>query len=195
MSGIVLAAGRSTRMGAPKPLLPLRGEPLLRHVLRAAIASRLDEVLVVVGFEADRVVAAVGDTGHQVIVNPDYLDGQASSLRAGVAAISPRSGAVLVLLGDQPEVSTAVIDAVIAVHVGAGAAIVRPSYRGVPGHPVLFERCLVPELLTLSGDTGARDVLRRRAGEVRHVEVDTDLPPDVDTPEAFAALVARWSSG
>lgn len=182
-------------MGSPKPLLPVGGEPLLRHVVRAAAASWLDEVLVVVGYEADRIGSAIGDMGHRLIPNPGYLDGQGSSLRTGVAAISPGSAAVLVLLGDQPEVTTPVINAVIAAHGETGAPIVRPSYRGVPGHPVLFGRGHLPALLAMSGDAGARDLLRRHAAAIVRVDIDANPPPDVDTPEAFAALVARWPPG
>ncbi|CAA9565554.1 MAG: hypothetical protein AVDCRST_MAG70-2007 [uncultured Thermomicrobiales bacterium] len=179
-------------MGAPKLLLPLGGEPLLRHVVRAAERSRLDEVLVVVGYEADRVTAAIEDLGCRVVLNPDFRHGQASSLRRGVSAVSHQSGAVMILLGDQPEVSTVVIDEVIGAYTGSGASIVRPSYRGVLGHPVLFGRDHFLALIATAGDSGARDLLRRHAGSVVRVDIDAEPPPDVDTPGAFAALVARW---
>ena len=194
VAGIILAAGRSHRMGRTKPLLPLGGEPLVRHVARAALSSGLAEVIVVVGYRSREVGAALVGLGDRlgVVDNPDYADGQSGSLRAGLAAVDLRRAAVMVLLGDQPEIDSRVIDRLLAAHAATGAAIARPSYRGVPGHPVLFDRTVFPDLSRLRGDAGARSLIRARPSSVVSVEVDASAPRDVDTPAAYAALVDRW---
>ncbi|HEX5498621.1 MAG TPA: NTP transferase domain-containing protein, partial [Thermomicrobiales bacterium] len=114
ISGIILAAGDSTRLGRPKQLLPVGGLPLLAHVLRHAAASRLDDVVVVLGHDAEAIAEAVGEWGQRIAVNPDFAAGQSTSLKIGLAAVPPQAEAALVLLGDQPEVGPAIIDAVIA---------------------------------------------------------------------------------
>jgi molybdenum cofactor cytidylyltransferase len=193
ISGIVLAAGRSARLGRPKQLLPLADQPLLTHVLRAAAASRLDEIILVLGHEAAAIAAAAGDWGQRVVVNPDYPTGQGSSVRAGIAAVDPRAAAALVLLGDQPGVGPAIVDAVIAGYRASGGAIVVPIYGQVRGNPVLFDRSLFPELASLTGDEGARGIVRAHAAAVVEVPVGDGPPPrDVDTEADYAALLAGW---
>lgn len=193
ISGVILAAGSSSRLGSPKQLLPLAGVPLLTHVLRNASASQLDEVILVLGHEADRIAAAVGDWGQRLVVNAGYAQGQSSSLRAGLLALDPAADAALFLLGDQPRVGPEVIDTLIAAyHAGAGPILV-PEYGGQGGNPILFARSLFPQLDRVSGDEGARGVVRAHAAEVVAVPVSDDPPPpDVDTEEDYAALQSSW---
>src|SRR5215204_2493289 len=113
ISGVILAAGRSSRLGRPKQLLDLFGEPLLRRVVRNAVASELKEVVLVLGHQAKEVQSAVGEWGQRVVVNPDYAEGQSTSLRVGLGAIDPLSEAVVFLLGDQPQVGPDIVDALI----------------------------------------------------------------------------------
>lgn len=193
ISGIILAAGGSARLGRPKQLLPLAGEPLLSHALRHAAASTLDEVVLVLGHRAPEIAAAVGRWGQRVVVNDGYAAGQSGSLRAGLAAIDPASEAVLFLLGDQPEVGPATIDAVLAAFRSSGAPIVIPTYGGEPGNPILFRRNLFPDLARLTGDEGARGIVRDRRGEAHLVPVAARTPPrDIDTEDDYAALLAGW---
>lgn len=193
ISGVVLAAGRSSRLGRPKQLLPLGGRPLLDHVLANAAASALDEVVLVLGHEAAAIAAAVGAWGQRVVLNADYAAGQSTSLRAGLGATDPRAEAALFLLGDQPGVGPAIIDALIDAYRAGGGSIVLPRYGGRVGNPVLFGRALFPELARLTGDEGARGVVRARAGEVVEVAVGAGPPPgDVDTEEDYTALLAGW---
>ena len=193
ISGVVLAAGRSSRHGRPKQLLPLAGQPLLTHVLRNAAASQLDEVVLVLGHEAARIEAAVGDWGQRVVVNPDHLAGQSTSLRAGLAAIDLTAEAVLFLLGDQPQVGPAIIDALIDTYRATGGPIVVPEYGGQRGNPILFDRALFPELARVTGDEGARSVVQQHATDVIAVPVGDRPPRDVDTEEDYAALLVTWS--
>lgn len=193
ISGVVLAAGRSRRLGRPKQLLPLAGLPLLGHVLRNAAASSLDEVVLVLGYDAAAIGAAVGDWGQRTVVNPDHADGQSTSLRAGVAAVDPRAAAAVFLLGDQPGVGPAVIDALIVAFRRDQPPLVIPAYGDQRGNPVLVSRALFPELERVTGDEGARGVVRAHAGEAAIVPVGDGAPPgDVDTEEDYAALLASW---
>lgn len=194
VSGVILAAGGSSRLGRPKQLLQLAGEPMVRIVTRQALASRLDEVILVTGAAATEVAAAAGNLGQRTILNSDYAQGQSSSLRAGLAAVSPDADAVLFLLGDSPEVGPERIDALVAAFNATESAIVQPSYGGVPGNPVLFARTLFGDLANVTGDEGARSLLKRHADKVTRVEVPGGpAPGDVDTEEDYNALVARWS--
>jgi molybdenum cofactor cytidylyltransferase len=193
ISGVILAAGQSTRLGRPKQLLPLAGLPLLAHVLRNAASSNLDEVILVLGFEAERIAAAVGEWGQRLVVNPDYAAGQSTSLRAGLAAVDPASEAVLFLLGDQPGVSPATIDALIEMFRSSGGPIVAAQYGGKTGNPVLFARALFPELAQVTGDQGARKIVKAHQNEVVHVAVSGSRPPrDVDTEEDYEKLLTAW---
>ena len=129
LSGIILAAGASTRMGRAKQLLPLENRPLLQHVVDAAAASCLDEIILVLGHRAEEIRAAIHrPTRVRVEVNADYLEGQSTSLRTGLRAASPRAEAAAVLLGDQPRVTAQLIDRVAAAFANSAACVVRPVY-------------------------------------------------------------------
>ncbi len=189
----MLAAGGSSRLGRPKQLLPLAGRPLLAHVLRHAASSSLGEVILVLGHQAELIRPAVGDWGQRVVVNPAYAAGQSTSLRAGLAAINPGAAAALFLLGDQPQVYPRTIDVLIDAFQTHGAPIVVPTYEGVRGHPVLIARALFEDLACVTGDMGARDVIRAHEDAVLRVPMSAALPGDVDTEEDYADLLARWS--
>ena len=180
VAALVLAAGSATRFGATKQLAEVDGHPLVRHAVDTAVAAGCALVLVVVGHDADRVRAAL-PAGTTVVDNPSHGEGQASSLRAGVAAAT-RTGAdaLVVLLADQPGVRPEVVRRVIARH-AEGHPVVRARYTDGPGHPVLFDRAVWPALAEVTGDTGARDLLRHLS--VTQVVVDAPCPPDVDRPE------------
>ena len=200
LSGIVLAAGAARRMGRPKLLLPLDGRCVLQHVVDAAADSCLDALVVVLGAHAAAVRAALtlpADRAVRVTVNADYAQGQSTSLRAGLAALDPRTEAAAILLGDQPGVDSAVIDAVAAAFVAAGAVAARPVYETpagerVPGHPVFLHRRLWPALDALRGDAGARTVLAEHPEWVLEVPVAGAPPVDIDTPEDYDRTVSRF---
>jgi molybdenum cofactor cytidylyltransferase len=195
ISIVILAAGTSTRLGRPKQLLELGGEPLLRHTLRNALASRADEVVLVLGSQAEEIADVVGDLGSRTAINPEYAAGQSTSLRVGIEAVSAEADAVIVMLGDQPMVTSAMLDQIIERFEVTGAPIVQPVYGETPGNPVLLARSLFPELLEIEGDQGARGVIKSHANQIDRVRVSDGLPPgDVDTEEDYQTLLDVWDA-
>ena len=191
ISGIVLAGGTSSRLGQPKQLLDLGGRPVLQHVLDAAAAAGLGELVVVLGHRSEDVAAAlVLPRGARSVLNPDYATGQASSLRSGIDAAGVGAEAALILLGDQPAMRPEDIRAVVDAYQAGAGPIVQGSYRGMPGHPVLFDRSVWPDLLAVEGDRGARDVIKAHPDWVVRVELDADVPPDLDTMEDYERMKA-----
>jgi molybdenum cofactor cytidylyltransferase len=192
-SGILLAAGASQRMGRPKQLLPLCGRPLLQHSLDHAAASGLDELILVLGHRAAEICDALDlpDPARcRVVVNADYAEGQAGSLRLGLRSADPTASAAAILLGDQPQLSAALIDRVALAFRRAGAPAARPVYAGasgerVPGHPVLLARSIWPELQRLGGDRGARDLLAAHPDWLHEVPLGGEPPVDVDTEQGW----------
>jgi CTP:molybdopterin cytidylyltransferase MocA len=185
IAGIVLAAGAGTRFGGGKQLALLDGRPLLEHAVRAITSAPVGRVIVVLGAEAEHVVARVDLHGAEPLVCARWSEGQSASLACGLAELSD-SEAVVVTLGDQPRISPDAIRRVIAAR-GGGAAAVRATYGSAPGHPVLLERELFDRLRDVSGDHGARNLLI--SVQTRDVPCD-DLGngKDVDTPAELDAL-------
>ncbi len=189
ISGIVLAAGTSSRLGCTKQLLELRGKPLVQHVVDAADAAGLDEIVVVLGHEAGRVRAALTlPANARAVVNPRYAEGQSSSLAAGLDAAGPASEAAVVLQADQPGVGAAAVRALVDAFRERRARIVRVRYRGAPG-PALLSRAIWDEVRLIGGDTGARELIAARPEWVEEVPIDADAPPDVDTLEDWDRLL------
>lgn len=184
IAGVILAAGTSSRFGtANKLLAPWHGQPMLRTVVEAALATELEPVIVVTGHEALEVEQAVGGLEVQIVHNQDYADGQATSLKTGIAAVPGGCDGAMVLLGDMPRVCPGVINALLDAFKNAGSIVV-PRFEGQRGNPVIFGRQHVAALQALSGDTGARAMLSEPG--VTSVEMDTDaVLKDFDTPEAM----------
>ncbi|MGH2804374.1 MAG: nucleotidyltransferase family protein, partial [Thermoleophilaceae bacterium] len=156
IGGLVLAAGAGTRFGSAKQLAELDGRPLLEHSIRAMTASPVGRVVVVLGLGAEEVVAEVDLHGAEAVVCDRWEEGQSASLACGLAELS-ECEAVVVTLGDQPRLSPDAIRRVIAAR--NGAAAVRATYAGAPGHPVLLERELFERMRDVTGDHGARHLL------------------------------------
>jgi molybdenum cofactor cytidylyltransferase len=188
VAAIILAAGQSRRMGGPNKLLArFDGEPLIRRIARRAISSRADPVIVVTGHRAEDVSAVLEGLNVQVVHNADFADGLATSLKAGLQAVPEEAGGALVLLADMPEISTAIIDRLVdAFRARSGPAIVLPTIAGKRGNPVLWARDYFPELMSVTGDTGARHILAQHEEAVERVEIGAAAGTDVDTPEALA---------
>src|SRR5260221_9258633 len=140
VAALILAAGASSRMGRPKQLLDWQGRPLVRAAAEVALAAKLDPLLVVIGGAQSQVADALAELPLQVIANPDYAAGQSTSLRAGIAALGQDVDAVVVLLSDQPFVTAAIVEQLVAEWQASEALIVAPTYAGQRGNPVLFAR-------------------------------------------------------
>jgi molybdenum cofactor cytidylyltransferase len=192
VAGMVLAAGRSTRMGERNKLLQLfRGKPLVRHAVEAQLASKAAPVLVVTGHQGAEVERALAGLVVTFVHNRDFASGLAGSVKAGLAALSPDAPGVVVSLGDMPNVTGQVIDRLAEAFADRPEALaVVPTLLGQRGNPVLLSRALFAAVARLSGDQGARRLLDEAGDAI--VEVPLDDPAiaiDVDTPEALQALV------
>ncbi len=188
ISAILLAAGESKRMGRPKQLLEWRGKTLLQHSLESLINSAADETILVLGHEADRIREALPALPTKIVINPDYRQGMASSLRQGLLAMDRSSEAFLVLLADQPAIGPEIVNTIIRAFRQADPArgIVRPMYRGRPGHPVLIGARYLQEALQLQGDVGARRILMNHPADILEIAVEQDVVlRDIDTPEEY----------
>ena len=192
-AGVVLAAGASRRMGRAKQLLPVAGRPLLEGVVASACASRLDEVLVVVGARADEILAAVDLGRARALLNPDHAAGMSTSLRAGLAALGPNVERAVVILGDQPAISAELLDELLDLQDRSGLPAAALSFDGLLHPPVVLRRELWGDLASLEGDVGCRAVIRTRPELVAAVPVPGGLrhPVDVDTPEDYARLLGE----
>ena len=191
IAGVVLAAGAGRRFGAPKQLADLGGRPMLERVLAAIAAAPLDRAFVVLGAEAEAIIAGVDLRGTEAVICDHWEAGLSASLRTGVAC-ADASGAesAVVVLGDQPMISPNSIAKTIAARGGVPA--VRANYAGTPAHPVLLERELFAMVRELRGDAGARALLT--GVPVREVDCDgLGSPVDVDTPAELEAVQARAS--
>jgi molybdenum cofactor cytidylyltransferase len=190
VSAVVLAAGGSRRLGRLKQLLPWGGQTMIEHVVDTVLASTVDEVVVVLGCQAEAVQQALAGRPVRGVVNATWDEGLATSLHAGLAAVSPQAEAALFVLGDQPRLTAQTINRLLAHYRATRRSVVVPVYMGQRGNPVLFARPLFPELLALQGDVGGRVLLEKQGADVAEVDVGSDeILLDVDTLEDYEAQV------
>jgi molybdenum cofactor cytidylyltransferase len=191
VADVVLAAGRSTRMGAVnKMIAEIGGKPLVRIAAEQALASKASSVIVVTGHQRDRIEAALKGLNVRFANNPDYAEGLGTSLRAGIAAVPPEADGAVILLGDMPHIDAKLIDRLIAAFdPEKGALVVVPTIEGRRGNPVIWARRFFPELMAVTGDVGARHIVARVAEAVAEVAVtDPAITVDVDTPEVLTKI-------
>jgi molybdenum cofactor cytidylyltransferase len=191
VASIVLAAGRSSRMGPRNKLLEtFAGKPIVARVAGVALASGADPVIVVTGFEASRVAAALSELKVTIVHNADFEEGLSSSLRAGLRAVPPDSDGALILLGDMPTVEGSVLRALMAAFTGRDAICV-PVHRGRRGNPILWGKSYFAEMMDVAGDIGAKPVLARHEERVTEVAAGSEsIFADVDTPADLVRLTA-----
>ncbi len=191
VAAVILAAGRSTRMGGPNKLLAeIGGRPLVRIAAEEALASRARPVIVVSGHQRELVEAALKGLKVEIVHNPDFAAGLSTSLKTGLAAVPAGIDGAIVLLGDMPQVRSALIDQLVAAFdPERGALVVVPTIDGKRGNPVVWSRRFFPELAALEGDVGARHMIGRYPEAVAEVPLtDQAVLIDVDTPEALIAV-------
>ena len=191
---IVLAAGKSTRMkGLNKLLAIVQGKPMIRSVVEAALDSKVDETLVVLGWDERRVREVLTGLPCRVVVNSEYERGQSSSLRKGLKEVDPETQAVLILPGDIAHIDPTAIDKVVDSYTVEGGTILVASHKGRFGHPILMDRSLFREISEITEETqGLKSVIKKHESEIRLVETGSDnVLKDVDTPEDLHRLVSR----
>lgn len=191
ITGVVLAAGTSSRFGSPKQLLRFEDRPLLEHIASNASASTLDRVVVVLGSSAEEVRAQTDLGRAEIVDNREFGIGCASSLLAGLAAAGD-CAALMLLLGDQPGVRAPVIDRVLAEWRAERPWAAVTAYRGTLGHPFVFSSAAFADLGSLHGDKAIWKLIERFPERVRRVEIDLELPPDIDTNEDFERALTHW---
>jgi len=188
VSAVILAAGASTRMGRPKLAIPVRGTPMIRRIVAAALASRCSEAIVVLGTHADLYRSLLDGLAVRIVENRDPTEGMASSIRAGIEAVSPDASGAVILLADQPFVSAEVIDRLIEAVASDRRRIVASEHHGAATPPVYFPRAYFPELLALEGDRGARSVIQAHPRECVLVPLPESCAADIDTSEDLSAI-------
>ncbi len=208
-AAIILAAGSSSRFGQPKQLLHYHGKPFIRVVAEVALQAELDPIVVVTGAEHDKISAVLADLPVNVVQNPNWADGQSSSIQVGIenlapsaltpyrvqAGISPKFsefrgevGSTLFLLADQPQVTPTVIRALVEEHVRTLHPVIAPMVEDRRANPVLFDRVTFKALTELEGDIGGRGIFSKFPPKYIHWN-DSGLLLDVDTPEAYKKLI------
>jgi molybdenum cofactor cytidylyltransferase len=186
VAAVVLAAGRSTRAGATNKLTAaIAGVPMVARVVDAVLGAPVRPIIVVTGHEASAVRTSLAGRDVTFVHNPDFADGMATSIRAGVAALPEEASAVVICLGDMPALASEDIARLLAAFETGGADICVPVAGERRGNPALFARRFFPELQVLSGDTGARGLIAAHADQVREVRMEgvgilTDLDTEAD---------------
>ncbi|MXX53516.1 MAG: nucleotidyltransferase family protein [Dehalococcoidia bacterium] len=193
VSAVLTAAGLSSRMGRPKPLLPWRGKTLVESQIQSLLEAGANEVIVVLGHKAEQVAPYVSGKAVRDVMNPLYKEGRTSSIRAGLEAVSPDATDIVIMAVDQPRTPQIVSD-VINAHLEAGTLLTSPRYRGRGGHPLIFSACLLPELGRISEENqGLREVFERHRAEINEVVFDDPaIRLDLNTPEAYDEAYEKY---
>lgn len=192
IAAIVLAAGRSRRMGTQKVLLPFGGGTVISHIADEVLRSRLDRLVVVAGQDAAAIAQALADRPVGVVANPDPEGDMLSSVRCGLLALPPDAEGVLLALGDQPAITAVLVDRLVGALRESGSGIVVPAYGGRRGHPLLFSGVYRAELLSRHDDVGLRGLLQAHPKDVREVPVaDAWVLADMDVPADYQRELER----
>ena len=187
VTGLVLGAGGSKRLGRPKQLLPYGGGTLLGHVVGVARSCPFSQTIVAIGGSSGEVRQGVELAGVEVVVNDAYGAGCSSSIAAALAAVDPRCEVMVLMLGDQPGVTAETVATLLSGRGDSPLAVCR--YDDGRGHPIAFARSVFPALADLHGDKGVWRLLDQRAAEVAAVPIAGPIPRDVDTPEDYQAVL------
>jgi molybdenum cofactor cytidylyltransferase len=188
---LILAAGKSSRLGSPKQLLHFEGSPLIRRVAKTAIDAGIGEVFVVVGANAEQVVTELNMPQLRLVENEDWQEGMASSIRNGLAAVEkadPEVNGIMILVCDQPHLDTGTLQAILKKQQTSGLVIAASLYEGKVGTPAVFHRSIFPALMELKGDTGARKIFSAYSEQVALVPFEKGII-DIDTKEDYEKLI------
>jgi molybdenum cofactor cytidylyltransferase len=189
IAAVILAAGKSARMGEAKQLLRLGDTTVLGQTIANARRAALDEVILVLGASAEAIRRQLPLEGLKLVINPHYEQGMATSLRAGLEAVSPQAGAALILLADQPLVRPATLSRLADHYRRTHPQILIPTCRGIRGNPVLLDRSLFAEAMALAGDVGCRALFAQHPEAIAKLEVeDEGILVDIDNPDDYQRL-------
>ncbi len=190
ISGIILAAGSAERMGTLKQLLDVKGKPMLQWVYESACLSDLDQVIVVLGHEKEKILQTIGFPQATVVYNPNYRSGLSTSLKIGLETIPDEHKCAVFILGDQPLVNQHIINRLIEAYLKSQAPIVIPAVEGKKGNPVLMDRSVFSRLMALSGDIGGRVLFDEFKDRLITVDLaDTAIHMDIDTIQDYRNLI------
>ena len=189
---VVLAAGESRRMGAQKLLLPFGGVTVIEHIVDQLLNSAIDKVFVITGHEGDRIADQISKRAVSVVKNPDYQKGMLSSVRCGLGALPAECEKVLVVLGDQPALTTELVNEMIGSLAATDKGIMVPIYEGRRGHPILFSVCYCQEIMTHYDEVGLRGLMRAHPEDVFELEASTStVLLDMDYPDDYRRELER----
>ena len=192
ISVIILAAGKSTRMGKQKLRMPLGQHSMLEHTVDNYLNSKADEVIVVVGHEADEMKQLLARKPVTIIYNPHYKDGIGTSISAGVQHIKETTQLIVIALADQPYIRSDIINYLVDMHRDSNKGITIPVYKGTRGNPAIFSISYKKELLELQGDTGGRQVIDRHPDDVLEIDMEfEEITIDIDTMDSYQKALDR----
>ena len=193
VSAVLIAAGESSRMGRPKPLLPWHGMPLIEYQIANLIDSGVSDVVVVVGHQHDSVIPHIAAHGVRHVLNLNYREGKTSSIKAGIHSLALRTTSILLLAVDQPRPS-GIIQKVVNSHLNNDALITSPRCAGKGGHPLVFSSALRTELESITEEGhGVREVLLKHDAEIHQVQInDPIIKLDINTPKSYNEAVKRY---
>jgi molybdenum cofactor cytidylyltransferase len=192
VSAILLAAGKSVRMGQNKLLMPFDGGTIIGRTLDNLIRSQAGEIIVVLGAKATEIRAVIGERKVVTVLNPDYARGMSTSLQTGLNMVSKLTRFILVALGDQPLITTRTFDRLIEAALASDKGLIVPVYRGRRGNPITLSAGYIPDIRRFTGDVGGRELLARYPGDVLEVSVDDPgVLVNINTLDEYTRLVGR----
>jgi xanthine dehydrogenase accessory factor len=192
ISAIILAAGQASRFGQCKQLMPLGGKVLLQHVLDNLGASKVDDIVVILGARAAEIQETVTFGRARVVMNRDHAQGMSTSIQAGLRSLSPETEAAMIVLADEPFVTTHTYDTLVDEYRAKRASVVVPTYQGFRGNPVVVDRSLFAEMMEIRGDIGCRAIFGEHPQSIVKVPVaDRGVVTDIDTMEDFRGVTSR----
>ena len=196
-AGIVLAAGTSVRFGSLKPLFKVGNDTILSMVIDAAVKSDLDRIVLVLGYRSDEIIANIGyhlhDPRLRTVINPRYQAGMSSSIQRGLVEIMDEFPSVMIILGDQPLLDSATINMLLDRFRASDKNICVPACKGTRGLPVCFGKRFFADIMKITGDIGAREIIQKNQEHVLTVEIENpDCFFDMDNRNDMAALLSRF---
>jgi len=191
---ILLAAGRSVRMGQTKQLMPFADSTILEQTIDRYLASNTEKILVVLGYQADEIKRTIADKPVRIITNIAYENGMSTSIIAALKLLDIETEAIMIGLGDQPLIDSRTIDKLIDEYHRQNKGIIIPLYHKKRGHPIIMNIKYKKELLEMTGDAGAREIIHRHQEDTLEVPVtDEGVCVDIDTPDSYQSAVKRWN--